>query len=628
VHAPGNYRPFANERKGLAPRGSFNDNLRTSTEESGVTITRLARWACLLALIICGMGFFVRRPDAQVPAAPGPADLILTNGRILTVDARDSIAEAIAIAGGRIVAVGSAADMMPHTGPQTRTIDLHGRTMTPGLIDSHVHFTEADALYAIDLSGIEVTKIDDVARRVAARTAALKPGEWVRGRGWDEGKLAERRYLTASDLDKVSPGNPVWLTQTTGHYGVANSHALKMAGITRDTSDPPAGTIDRDAQGNPTGVLKEAAMDLVTRRIPQLTREQQRNGIIKIVQDFNAEGMTAAKDPGIEPEKWDLYQELLKEGKLTVRIFALWSGGRSVETARQTLARIRTLPRPPASFGDGRLLSGGVKLFMDGSGGARTAWMYADWNKNFTDKDTGNVGYPTTAPDVYREMVALLHDAGVHVSTHAIGDRAIDWVVDTYDQVLKAKPTPGLRHGIIHGNTPTDHAIAVMSRLQREWDAGYPEAQATFLWWLGDTYAGNLGPERALRLKPFHTFADQGLRWGGGSDFGVTPFPARYSLWASVARQTLNGTYGPTPFGTRESVDIRTALRSHTIWAAHQLFLDDRIGSIEVGKDADVAVWDRDLYTVPVDKLKDLRCELTLVQGQIVYQAAARDPLD
>jgi predicted amidohydrolase YtcJ len=221
--------------------------------------------------------------------------------------------------------------------------------------------------------------------------------------------------------------------------------------------------------------------------------------------------------------------------------------------------------------------------------------------------------------EVYRQIVQTLHGAGVHISTHAIGDHAIDWVVDTYEQVLKAKPTRGLRHGIIHANTPTDHAIETFARLQREYDAGYPESQATFLWWLGDNYAGNLGPQRVQRLEPFRTFVQKGVKWGGGSDFGVTPFPARYSLWASVARTTLNGTFGAQPFGTAEAIDIRTALRSHTIWAAHQMFLDDRVGSIAIGKDADIAVWDRNPYTVSTEGLKDLKCVLTLVGGRIVY---------
>ncbi len=555
------------------------------------------------------------------PRAQTAADLVLLHGTVVTVDARDSVAHAIAVRGGRIVAVGSDDDVQSQVGSGTRVIDLHGRTVTPGLIDSHVHFSEADALYTIDLSDPAVTRISDVLARVRAQVAKVKPGEWVRGRGWDEGKLAEGRYITAADLDTAAPDNAVYLTHTTGHYGVANSYALKMAGVTKDTKDPPAGTIDRDAKGNPTGVLKEAAQNLVRRLIPPLTREQQKNGLLKIIEDFNREGMTGAKDPGIGPEKWALYRELLAEKRLTVRVFALWAGARRLEDNKEVIARVRANPGPPASLGDGMLLSGGVKLYMDGSGGARTAWMYEDWNRNFTEKDAGNVGYPATPPDVYRQIVAELHDAGIHVSTHAIGDRAIDWVVDTYDQVLKAKPTRGLRHGIIHANTPSDHAIDVMARLQREYDAGYPEAQGTFLWWLGDTYAANLGPERALRLKPFRTFVEKGIKWGGGSDYGVTPFAARYSLWASVARRALNGTYGPTPFGTKEAINIRTALRSQTIWAAHQMFLDDRIGSIEVGKDADLAVWDRDMYTVPDSALKDLKCEMTLVRGTVVYAA-------
>jgi predicted amidohydrolase YtcJ len=159
--------------------------------------------------------------------------------------------------------------------------------------------------------------------------------------------------------------------------------------------------------------------------------------------------------------------------------------------------------------------------------------------------------------------------------------------------------------------------------LQRDYDAGYPEASSTFMWWIGDNYAGNFGPRRNLRMKPFATWQKKGIRWAGSSDFSVTPFPARYGIWASVARETLNGTFGKTPFGTAEAVDVRTALRSYTIWAAHAVFLDDRIGSIEVGKDADLAVWDRDLYTVPAAALKDMKAELTLVKSKVVYRGPA-----
>lgn len=554
----------------------------------------------------------------QTPA--GPPDTILINGAVLTVDPRDSVAEAVAITGGRISAVGTTAQVKALAGPSTQVVDLAGRAVTPGLIDSHVHFSEADKLFNVDLSDPSVKTMDDVLQRVAAQVKTLKPGEWVRGRGWDEGRLAERRYITAADLDTVAPNNPVWLTQTTGHYGVANTYAMKMAEVRKETKDPPAGTIDRDPQGNPTGVLKEAAQGLVTTHVPPLTREQQKRGILQIIEDFNREGMTGAKDPGMGELKWELYQELLTEGRLNVRVFALWSGPRRAADTPAVMARVQKQPKPPASFGEGRLLSGGVKLFMDGSGGARTAWMYADWNKEFTARDAGNQGYPSTPPDEYRQIVSDLHTAGIHISTHAIGDRAIDWVVDTYDQVLKATPTKNLRHGIIHGNTPTDRAIDVMARLQREYQSGYPEAQAPFLWWIGDNYAANLGPERGRRLKPFRTFQRKGVQWGGGSDFAVTPFPARYGLWSSVVRETLSGTHGRTPFGMDEAIDIRTALRSYTAWAAHTMFLEDRIGTIEVGKDADLAVWDKNPYTVASAALKDLACEMTFVQGRVVYK--------
>ena len=413
----------------------------------------------------------------------------------------------------------------------------------------------------------------------------------------------------------------MWLTHTTGHYGVANSYALRLARISRDTKDPDSGTIERDADGAPTGVLKERAQDLVTNLIPPFTKEQERNGLLQMMADFNSEGMTAAKDPGIEPDRWALYQEILRDNKSTVRIFALFHGGRTVDSARKTLALLQQQPRPPQSFADGMLLAGGVKLFMDGSGGGRTAWVYDPWFKNATQVDDGNTGYPNIDPPVYRQMVKLFHDAGIHVSTHAVGDRAIDWVVDTYAELLKENPTKHLRHGIIHCNIPTDHALETIARLQRDYDAGYPETQAPFMWWIGDIYGASFGAKREARLMPYKTYLEKGIIWSGGSDFFVTPFPARYGLWSSMVRKTLKGTYGSQPFGTAESVDIHTALKSYTIWAAHQLFLEDRIGSLEPGKDADIAVWDRDIYSIPADDIKDMHCELTLLRGRVVYHA-------
>ena len=304
----------------------------------------------------------------------------------------------------------------------------------------------------------------------------------------------------------------------------------------------------------------------------------------------------------------------------------LWHAGSTVESAQRALAEINRVPRLPASLGDGRLLSCGAKIYMDGSGGARTAWVYEDWLRNAATPDVsssgeGNRGYPQVDPAVYREMVRLFQKNGVPVGTHAIGDRAMDWVVDTYALVEKEDPHTGLRHSIIHANLPTPHAIDVIADLQKRYDAGYPELQAEFLWWIGDIYASSYGLKRGQGLVPLKTLQEKGVLWSGGSDYSVTPVAARYGIWASMARETALGTYGPHPFGMAEAVDIHTALRSYTAWSARQMFLEDRIGSLEVGKRADIAVWDRDLYAVPVAEIKEMKCLMTMIDGEVVYAA-------
>ncbi len=558
----------------------------------------------------------------------GRADLILTGGPVITLDADSRVAEAVAVRGHRVVAVGSVAEIEAMAGPGTERVDLAGRTVTPGLMDAHVHFASGGAsrLYRLDLSYPNVENIGDVQRLVAEQAERVGEGEWVRGGGWDEGKLEELRYILASDLDEVAAGHPVWLSHTMGHYGVANSLALEMAGITAETPDPPGGTIDRDADGNPTGVLKESAQGLVSSLIPGLGPEQQREGIRSLAAAFNAECMTGGKDPGIGRGTWDAYRDVLADGDLSVRIFVLWRGREgTVDEVRAFADSLATFTRPYESTGDDNLISGGVKLFIDGSGGARTAWMYEDWNREHTGTDTGNRGYPTMDPDELRGRFRAYHDAGLHVSIHSIGDRAIDWTVDSFVEALAATPTRGLRHGIIHSNIPTDRALDLMAGLQRDWDAAYPEPSPTFTWWIGDTYAGNFGPERALRLNPFRSYRERGMIWASGSDYFVTPFPARYGVWASVARQPLLGVYGPQPYGTEESVDAETALRSFTTWAAHQMFLEDKVGTIEPGKYADLAVWDRNPLTVPTPELRDMTCEMTVFNGEVVYRRETGD---
>jgi predicted amidohydrolase YtcJ len=260
-----------------------------------------------------------------------------------------------------------------------------------------------------------------------------------------------------------------------------------------------------------------------------------------------------------------------------------------------------------------------VKIFLDGSGAGRTAWMYQPFEADAAHANPGT-GLPQIAPETFRQMVALFTAAGVPIGTHAIGDRAIDLAVDAYADALKATPQQGLRHSLIHANVPSDHAISVMADLQKRYDAGYPEGQAEFLWFLGDALAAGFGPERSARMMPFATYIRRGVLYSDGSDYPVTPYAPRYGLWSSVAREPDGNRFGKAPFGMAEAVDIHIALRSHTLWAARQLFLEKETGSLEVGKLADIAIWDRNPYAVPTSALKDMRCMMTLFGGRVVFR--------
>ena len=276
-------------------------------------------------------------------------------------------------------------------------------------------------------------------------------------------------------------------------------------------------------------------MTLITRLIPETTPEQMRAGILYIQKVLLSEGMTAVKDPDIFQIQWDAYKALLDAGQLKERICVLWDAGITMVSAQHALDEINSVPRLPASLGDGRLLSCGVKLFMDGSGGARTGWMWQPWMRDgkasdLTQDGKPNTGYPHINPQTYREMVLLFQKSGVPVGTHAVGDRAMDWVVDTYALAEKQFPHPGLRHAIIHANLPTPHALDTMSLLQSKYDAGYPEMQAEFLWWIGNIYALNYGPERDQRLIPLKTLQQRGISMVGR--VRLFRYPGGGALWS------------------------------------------------------------------------------------------------
>ncbi len=574
------------------------------------------KWSIAAALVTHLAVFEIA--DAKEPA---PADLVLMHGRIITVDARDHVAEALAVNGEHILQVGSDRAIQRLIGPATRVIDLHSRAVTPGLIDAHAHITQTGLNELFELNLDDARRMQDILDRVAQRVAVAKSGEWILGGGWDESKLAERRYPTAAELDRVAPDHPVWLLNATGHYGVGNSAALKLAGIDASSPAPAGGVIERGTDGQPTGILKESALDLVQNVIPPYTAAQRRDAIIHVLATGHAEGMTGFKDADISQEEWEAYRSLAAERPLDQYICVLFHTPPTLEGAKANLDRIRAAEHDAKVLGHTTLKVCGAKIYMDGSAIGRTAWTYQDWNRTATEIEVGNHGFPALDPELYKQQVKLFVDAGISVGTHAIGDRAIDWVADSYAAALKSNPKYGLRLAIIHANTPTDHAIAVMAALEQKFDSGIPETQAEFLWGIGDGYLPALGAARTERMIPLHTYLDKGMIWAGGSDSPITPLPARYGLWASVARETSSG---QTPFNTAQSVDIHAALRSYTIWAARQLFAEKETGSLEVGKSADIAVWNRDPYSVPIAEIKGMTCEMTLFKGQVVYERSTQ----
>jgi len=574
---------------------------------------RIFRWlpCCLLACSGC---------HGTVSDIDAP-DIVFSNGRIITMDDAGTIAEAVAIRGTKIVATGTNNGIRELAGPDTQMVDLGGRAMTPGLIDVHNHFAwgALGDSSSLNLAWPNVKSIADIATAVAEKGRVIEAGEWIIGSAWDAAKLPEGRDLTAADIDAAAAENPVWLLHTSAHYGVANSRALQLANITADTPDPDGGVIRRDAGGNPTGVLTDQAMALISAVTPATTAEDFAAAISSGVSELGAEGITTIKDPEIDQRHWDAYEKVRAQGDLTVRVFTLWGRPDSLEDARKLLDHIAPFTNPRSDSGNDHVISGGVKIYIDGSGTVRTAWMYDDWNRDFSATDAGNTGLTYLAPEVLLEQIRLFHRAGIHVGVHAIGDRAIDFTMDAYATVLAEHPVNGLRHSIIHCNLPTRHAMDLMVKLQAEFDAGYPEIQPAFLWWIGDAYAGNFGLQRSLRVLPMQSFIERGIRFGSSSDYDVSPFAPRLGLWAAVARETLLGTYGRNPWGQEESIGVMDALKSYTRWAARQVFLETKIGTVESGKYADLVVWDRNPLDIPTEEIKEMSALLTLMNGEVVH---------
>ena len=557
---------------------------------------------------------------AAIPVHTQPANTVLRHGTVLTVDEQDHVAQALAIRDGKIVAVGTDADIGKLIGPSTRVIELAGRTVTPGMIDTHAHVLDGltAELFKIDLT--TAASVAEVLARVKAEAEKLPAGAWVQAFGWNEGVIAEHHPPSLAELDAVTAGHPALLENVTHHYAMVNSAALALVGFQSGSIEIKGGTIVRGADGKPTGLLKEKAQDVLLAVIPPPTDAQSHQAIQAVLGRLHSLGLTGVKDI-VYPPAWNAYMAFEKSDGLTAHICPLMWAGSTLDSARVTLAAIQKGRSDIASFPGKDLTVCGAKILLDGSAMGHTAWRNEDYAANPHFAGPAGRGYPLVDPDQYQAMVKLFNAAGVPVGTHAIGDRAIDLVVDSYAAALKESPHFGLRHAIIHEHEPTAHALEVMQQLQTKYDAGIPETQASFLYYLGDSLPGAFGPDQSQHIMPFATYRKLGLIYSNGSDFPVTSIAPQIGLWASVAREPLKGVYGQHPFGTAESVDIHTALRSYTLWSAHQLFLDKETGSLEPGKWADLAIWDRNPYAIPTAELKGMKCTMTLYKGKVVFEA-------
>jgi hypothetical protein len=563
------------------------------------------------------------------------ADLVIINGKVITVDKGFSIAQATAVKGERIIAVGTNEQVKALAGKRTKMLDLKGKCLLPGINDAHIHA----ALYwgsrppvVLDAGYPAVKSIRDIVNAVSKQVQEIKPGEWVRGTGLNLANLKEcknnpARYPTRWDLDLVSPLNPVYLGvipfSLGEHVTLLNTRALDIVGITRDTAIPPGCEIVKDpADGEPTGLLKGGLLDeLSSRNIPPFTREQKRKAILTAMKELNSLGITSITEGALGPggagfqgglwdtECIDIYRELAEEGKLTLRVGIMMLltlyGSYSQEALYGGVSGLSKNP----GFGNSRLKMAGVKLFADGIPLNRTAWMYEEYVG-------GGKGYFLFTGDTDEErcdelkkFVAYSHQNGIRVGIHVTGDRAIDACIDSFVKAEQAAPK-GLRHYLIHGDFVSSEGAKKMAR----YGIGV-SIQPALVNIVNNFLPYCVGKERSLNYGCLKTLLDAGVQVAGGSDAPVTYPDWKIAVQSIVTRDYLSAG------GSAGHVTVPEALRIFTLGGAWQDRQENDKGSITVGKLADFCILDGDILNVEPQKIKDLRTVVTIVGGEIVYDA-------
>jgi predicted amidohydrolase YtcJ len=544
----------------------------------------------------------------MVTPKPCLADLALINGKIITVDEKFSTAEALVVKNGLIQHVGTTEEVKELVGPNTKTIDLEGKTVMPGLIDSHLHVIgTGSALMMINCRTPPTHSIEDMKKAVSEKVKEAKPNDWILGRGWDQAKLAEHRNPSRYDLDEVAPENPVVLTRTCGHLLVANSKALEIAGITKDTTNPVGGNIVMDENGEPTGMLEEApAMNLVRQHIPPEDIATFMNQIKTAFQAFNEVGITSVIDAGTTEDQMVAYQRLREKGDVTVRTNFMLRAIDGNEPIEESVKRIEKFPMI-TGFGDELLRFQGLKILIDGGIGGRTALLREPY-----EGEPKNYGLLTVPVEDLQKLVDAANERGMLCGIHCAGGKAMDIVLDAFKETNKIKPIKGRRYYLIHAYQPTEENFKDCREM-----GIYVASQPSFLYYLGDSYHENVGDERGKWLKPHRAWIDEEIVVAAGTDSPVTPYPPFVSLWTSIARRTE---INRTQLGTEQKVNRKEAVRMYTINGAMLTFEEDIKGSLEPGKVADMIIVDRDIMTCPEDDIKYTEVLATYLSGNLVFE--------
>ena len=537
------------------------------------------------------------------------ADLLLLNGKVVTVGPDFSIAEAVAVEDGKILAVGPTEEIEKWKGEGTEVIDLGGKVVLPGLIDSHIHMVGTGLTMAqINCRTPPMRSIADIVEAVKEAVEEAEPGKWIQGRGWDQAKLSEHRKPTRWDLDEVAPKNPVWLTRTCGHVAVVNSKALEIGGVCRDTPQPVGGNIVKDEQGEPTGLLEEApAMNIVRKHIPPPGFEEICEAIRLASKAFSEAGLTGVIEAGIEPVAMRAYQKVAEEGNLTVRVNMMLAGRLMDEDIEESVERIRNFPMT-TGYGNNLLRFLGLKLLIDGGIGGRTALLREPY-----EGQPDNCGILTMPVNELQKRVDAGNLAGMMVGVHCAGGRAMDIVLRAFEETDRKRPIKGRRFALIHAYQPSEENFEQCRRL-----GVVVASQPSFLYYLGESFYENVGEKRSSWVKPHRSWIDNGIAVASGTDSPVTPYNPFPSLWASIARKTeVKG----IQMGKEQGITREEAIRLYTNNGAYHMFEEDLKGSIEPGKLADMTIIDRDILTCPEDEIKDTKVLRTILGGKTVYAA-------